>query len=1420
MSAVNDATRLARDAVSKAGALVRDLETQLAAVPGWLRVGDPVRHADPADRLAANEAAEILSHLERARWAKLMLAERVEQALGTPPDNIFAYVAYSQWLESLPPDGADALLERIVTSPERLLAGVAKMSPEKAQAILDYIAGNSGRVGGGDAFVAGVPLDEADRADLLATGWSIRRGEQPAVDWNVLLPVRLETRFLPPGKQGPNANSNTSIWRLLVRVEPDAPVMASRPGAIGRDEAGLVAQCWAEAGGTLDGEGGNAAFAKLAHRVGPARASYLLRSVPVSRRDEGFEVFDDYAERPPAIAEPMIGLPSTIEIWGGPEGAPALLATLNPDREAMAKEATIDAVARPDADGRTPRRWWNSFTAARDVGLACEIALTEDPPGFPVLFCIGYDDPGAAAIDPAALFQFHSDGGRLGTLEPLTPTNTIAGAPTCDLGADPAPWLDAARRAPSSGAGLAMALAGRTDLSGFPEPNPVRSEAANAIATALWPVLWQRTLKDTADGSEEVWRLGEWSARNVHAFGPYPVLRFGDLPYGVLPISDYDRWIWRKPIDKMRASDPRPEFLALAALPLLSEPLLQQALKLGTAAGADTERLLQILEHVPTSRAYGSRQMPATVLFDALSAALGGSNPGDRVRDWEAQFAYLRSKWPPGPKRRYSPVLAVEPLPRKVHPDHRHVLRLFLDATWSMLAEYNDVSERWRPDGNAPPSVLARLVRHSLLTTQAEVVRLGLPDPQPPSFVLPLNEVEQFMQLASGGERAGIRVYDLPEWATNLVAIFNNDPRAAVVCRQFEDVREAVLKLGEIEPEVTDVVLPAVLDLTSHRVDAWWTGLSQRRLASLAAQGGRPRLGCYGWVDDLTPNPDPTPPTNAGLIHAPGYTQALTAAVLRDQAVHHRDAGQWDITLDSAKVRTAAALAEQVRAGVHISEALGREIERRVGEPGLVLALRKQFPARPEWIGRRVCDGQQVLDAAVLPAGIDREAFDDLRVALDAYADLLVTDALHDVVEGRATAAAEALEAAAGLGAPPEFRLLRTQRGGSTVKTSVVVALPWLSDWDDPALAVGQSPVAVADPALAGLLSRELPGPDDWTWLAGGASVSLSDLGLGVSDVAMFDAAQLSYLASLVLNEKPSTGSGADHHARCRNICMALGGGSPRSDSAAVLMARLARLRDLAEEVVDALRLPGADIAPARPWGITESDPAKAADLLDARLAAAGDVAADAEADATTLAERIRILLPSALPLPLACPRPAQTPTFPLADGDWLETVASVRPAVARLELAQLTAANPWPIVLDGPASVWAHGDLEADAHREIVVAFAPPRPDEADESRDAIVEIDSWAETVPARAHTTWAAFGYDAPRARPQQAILLVVPPDVDAPDVPSDLRGSVLEARRQARMRLALPPSAHDVQLALPMSMLITDVTPAGVTLAREE
>ena len=123
------------------------------------------------------------------------------------------------------------------------------MSRIKAQAILDFIAGNGGRVGDGEVFRQKVPLDAADLADLTATGWSMRAGAgRAAVDWNVLFPVRLETRFLPPGKQGPNQDSDPTIWRLLVRVEPDAPAMATRP-APDPTRRGAAGSCLLDRGG-------------------------------------------------------------------------------------------------------------------------------------------------------------------------------------------------------------------------------------------------------------------------------------------------------------------------------------------------------------------------------------------------------------------------------------------------------------------------------------------------------------------------------------------------------------------------------------------------------------------------------------------------------------------------------------------------------------------------------------------------------------------------------------------------------------------------------------------------------------------------------------------------------------------------------------------------------------------------------------------------------------------------------------------------------------------------------------------------------------------------------------------------------------------------------------------------------------------
>ena len=151
----------------------------------------------------------------------------------------------------------------------------------------------------------------------------------------------------------------------------------------------------------------------------------------------------------------------------------------------------------------------------------------------------------------------------------------------------------------------------------------------------------------------------------------------------------------------------------------------------------------------------------------------------------------------------------------------------------------------------------------------------------------------------------------------------------------------------------------------------------------------------------------------------------------------------WQITARSDLVRLAARLGGDVRLGVHISEALGREIERRAGDPAAVLELRRRFPARPEWAGRRVCDGQLVLDAAADHGAGRGSATSTISArCVDTYADLLVADAVHDVVSGRIAAAQESMDAAAGLSAPPELRVLQTRRQGFSVRTTVLVALP------------------------------------------------------------------------------------------------------------------------------------------------------------------------------------------------------------------------------------------------------------------------------------------------------------------------------------------------------------------------------------------
>ncbi|MBP7392908.1 MAG: hypothetical protein KA945_03620 [Zoogloea sp.] len=140
-----------------------------------------------------------------------------------------------------------------------------------------------------------------------------------------------------------------------------------------------------------------------------------------------------------------------------------------------------------------------------------------------------------------------------------------------------------------------------------------------------------------------------------------------------------------------------------------------------------------------------------------------------------------------------------------------------------------------------------------------------------------------------------------------------------------------------------------------------------------------------------------------------------------------------------------------------------------------------------------------------------------------------------------------------------------------------------------------------------------------------------------------------------------------------------------------------------------------------------------------------------------------------------------------------------------------------WP---DAPAGDVAKTDILAGGRRrpDLAVALhaATPLPETIkDDTPLAGLVCDDWAETVPTHTSTAAVAFHYDAPNARPPQAILLAVPPRPQmAHWTFADVLATVEESIALAKLRAVTPNQlAGPVSLALPMN-IIPDVKSALV------
>ena len=157
----------------------------------------------------------------------------------------------------------------------------------------------------------------------------------------------------------------------------------------------------------------------------------------------------------------------------------------------------------------------------------------------------------------------------------------------------------------------------------------------------------------------------------------------------------------------------------------------------------------------------------------------------------------------------------------------------------------------------------------------------------------------------------------------------------------------------------------------------------------------------------------------------------------------------------------------------------------------------------------------------------------------------------------------------------------------------------------------------------------------------------------------------------------------------------------------------------------------------------------------------------------------------------------------PLEALSWLQGVSRVRPGASRLsaalsyagalgrkpalelKVAQLpfVAGERWVALTPDPANGLPTGKISLVAH--LPRPFKPAQP-------LAGLMLDEWTETVPEAEVTTGLAFNYDAPGARPPQAVLLAVaPPGAERWRLES-LEQTLLETLELAQLR-ALDPQA---------------------------
>lgn len=740
---------------------------------------------------------------------------------------------------------------------------------------------------------------------------------------------------------------------------------------------------------------------------------------------------------------------------------------------------------------------------------------------------------GATALGDRLAAAAGSDG--VSFLPVGTPTNNTASdsagagddiARLDPFDAPPPPAEDAA----GARAERALGLGAGSALTAAPGAGTRDGAGAHHMANALWPTTWGYFLDQlmrplisdaTADGVREHFR------DHVRGRGPLPTLRVGDQPYGLLPVIAPESWIADDPIQGFVGDHAR----AVRSMWSVAAPLIP-ALGDGDAADRD---LVALLRMTPRSASYRSRHAtgPAVVAagkgfealapFQELSATTFLSLASIAGRPRLVDITLDRDH-----RMITAPVITRGDLSETAPLDPNYI-----SGTAASLARkggFQSIVVKPAPPQSLLEALLSQsaqlevadaaanvVVVHELdqgtiqaLPAQAQVRERELHGIEPGQLAAPAPgaQLSRLDSVTGALEVAELNVLEISgsdTLADHLATLHINDLLGVPSTKRLGEFRASLEFLATLPTAELDRLAAETLDCCSHRLDAWLTSLASRRLEHVRETVAGTYVGGFGWVEDLRPRPDTA---SFGYVHAPSIPQAASAAILRSGHLGRRGdaAGALAIDLSSQRVARALDLLDGMRQGQPIGALLGYRFERglrdrRIELAGYVLAFRQAAPLQTADDGftdsqpveaiaaRDVVDGLKLLDlwkanenslftrAGVPASGADRDdvraelvALDDV---LDAVADLLLAESVHQMVAGndeRAGAALDALDRQTPL---PDVGVAATPRTGSSASHRLLLAM------HDAAAPAGwaSDPRAAAEPRLNAWAARVLGDP-------------------------------------------------------------------------------------------------------------------------------------------------------------------------------------------------------------------------------------------------------------------------------------------------------------------------------------------------------